>query len=675
MKNKKIILSSVIVLVVLLLGGGIFYYFYNQNENTTLTIAEKQWIENNKNKVIDVGVVNDVLALTNDGKGVFFDFLQDLEKDTGLEFNESSYQREEKPNSSYSFRLVSKPTKNDIVFYEDNYVVLSAKNEKYNSLSEMDGKTFGILATDIKHATKYLNGVENIKFQPVQTIAELFALKTTDGIIVPKITYLKEILENDKLNLAYHIASFKKSYVLTLGDNNRLNTILKKYSKKWLKDSYEESYHKNFNDSFFGLSSYSEKDRANFKGKRYTYGFVNSVPFDTILNGKLLGMNSNLMKEFAKLSGIEIEYKEYSNYQKLMDAFDSNQIDFFLEATPSKKYKMDVVRTVSPYREEMVVASPLKENIVIQNLYSLEGKTVSVVKNTKMAAMLKKYNIDVTEYDNINELLKNLSDNPYLALDYNSFRYYHNESLKDYKVDYRFDLDKNYQFIIRDIKDNRVFANYFDFYLSFVEENQIMNQSYEQLFIQKHSYFVRNLIILVVGFSAIFLGYFIIKKLKSREKQKIVIGKNDKLQYIDILTSLKNRAYLNDHIKEWDDSEVYPQAIIVIDLNNVAYINDNYGHVEGDNIIKEAANKLITTQIENSEIMRTNGNEFLIYLVGYEEKQIVAYIRKLHKEFKDISHGFGAAIGYSMITDAIKTIDDAVNEATLDMRNNKEENQ
>ena len=31
------------------------------------------------------------------------------------------------------------------------------------------------------------------------------------------------------------------------------------------------------------------------------------------------------------------------------------------------------------------------------------------------------------------------------------------------------------------------------------------------------------------------------------------------------------------------------------------------------------------------------------------------------------------AIGYSIITDGIKTIDDAINEATLDMRNNKEE--
>ena len=139
------------------------------------------------------------------------------------------------------------------------------------------------------------------------------------------------------------------------------------------------------------------------------------------------------------------------------------------------------------------------------------------------------------------------------------------------------------------------------------------------------------------------------------------------------MTSLKNRTYLNDHIEVWDNSEVYPQAIIIVDLNNVAYINDNYGHQEGDLIIKEAANKLIKTQIENSDIIRTNGNEFLIYLVGYDEKQIITYIRKLTKEFKDLSHGYGAAIGYSMIIDAIKTIDDAVNEATLDMRNNKEE--
>ena len=70
--------------------------------------------------------------------------------------------------------------------------------------------------------------------------------------------------------------------------------------------------------------------------------------------------------------------------------------------------------------------------------------------------------------------------------------------------------------------------------------------------------------------------------------------------------------------------------------------------------------------------MRTNGNEFLIFMVGHDEKATLTYIRKLNKELKELSHGFGAAIGYSMIHDEIKTIDDAVNEATLDMRNNKE---
>ena len=157
-----------------------------------------------------------------------------------------------------------------------------------------------------------------------------------------------------------------------------------------------------------------------------------------------------------------------------------------------------------------------------------------------------------------------------------------------------------------------------------------------------------------------------------KKRKKSTLTKTEKIRYIDSLTSLKNRAYLNDNIEKWDDSEVYPQIIVVVDLNNIAYINDNFGHEEGDKVITEAANILIQTQMPRTEIIRTDGNEFLIYMVEYEEKQAVAYIKKLNKEFKDLSHGFGAAMGYSIINDGIKTIDDAVNEATLDMRTNKE---
>ena len=40
---------------------------------------------------------------------------------------------------------------------------------------------------------------------------------------------------------------------------------------------------------------------------------------------------------------------------------------------------------------------------------------------------------------------------------------------------------------------------------------------------------------------------------------------------------------------------------------------------------------------------------------------------------KKLPHEFGAGVGYSIINDEIKTLDDAINEATMEMITNKEE--
>ena len=158
-----------------------------------------------------------------------------------------------------------------------------------------------------------------------------------------------------------------------------------------------------------------------------------------------------------------------------------------------------------------------------------------------------------------------------------------------------------------------------------------------------------------------------------RKKKKKQVKITDRHKYTDMLTSLKNRNYLNTKMQEWEDCEIFPQTIVMVDLNNVKYVNDNYGHEEGDQLIIKAAGILVNTQLENSEIIRTDGNEFLIYLVGYSERQINTYTKKLSKEMKNLPHEFGAAVGYSMITDEIKSLDDAINEATLEMITNKEE--
>ncbi len=172
-------------------------------------------------------------------------------------------------------------------------------------------------------------------------------------------------------------------------------------------------------------------------------------------------------------------------------------------------------------------------------------------------------------------------------------------------------------------------------------------------------------VVLVLGIFALII---IIKKKKNNEK---VLKNNEKLKYVDAITSLKNRLYLNCKIKEWDDNVIYPQAFVVIDLNNLKDINDSHGHEEGDIIIKKAASILIVNQEPNTDVIRTDGNEFLIYMVGYSEKDVVNYTRRIYKELKELPYGFGASVGYSMIMDDVKTVDDAINEAILDMKNNK----
>jgi hypothetical protein len=59
-------------------------------------------------------------------------------------------------------------------------------------------------------------------------------------------------------------------------------------------------------------------------------------------------------------------------------------------------------------------------------------------------------------------------------------------------------------------------------------------------------------------------------------------------------------------------------------------------------------------------------------MIGYDESSVIAYIRKLYRLLKELPYEYGASLGYSMIEDDIKTIEDAINEAILDMVTNRE---
>jgi diguanylate cyclase (GGDEF)-like protein len=672
--NKKITWIIVTIIAILLIGFGIIY-FMKEDTDTSLTSSEKKWIEANKNKVIDLSIINDVPILNVNGEGVLFDFLNDLESKTKLEFNKLNYS--EDTSTDYAFKLVDSKGKNDILIYRDNYVVLTKEKRTFNKSSDIKDMVIGVLEDDLSNINTYLENTSNVAYKTFDSSDKLFdGLKDNkvNAIVVPKITNFDKIASDDDVNIAYNITKYTKDYVLTLGDNEKLNKIITKYYNKWSDDKYTDSFYKYFSENYFTANEIDEKTKAKFRSKRYVYGFVTNSPFDMTTKDGLKGLNYGFLKNFVKSANVEITYKKYNNYNDLLKDFNANNLDIIFAYQNDSKYKMDVYETSSVYNEKVVILSSSLNNNIYSSVSSLKDETVKVIKSSKISEYLKNHSVNVKEYNNSNDLISSVGMNDVLALDYYSYDYFVRDELKKFKIDNEFELDSEYNFIARDISTNKTFNEFFDFYLSFVSSEEVINSSYIDLLNYNDSNKIMKVVLsLISAFLVLILGLLTFRFIKNKKKHKVKFSKTDKLRYVDALTSLKNRNYLNDNVEVWDSSEVYPQAIIIVDLNNVAYINDNFGHAEGDKLIVEAAGILIHNQLSNSEIIRSSGNEFLIYSVGHDEKETITYIRKLNKEFKNLSHGFGAAIGYSMITDGIKSIDDAVNEATILMKNTKEE--
>lgn len=679
MKKKKLLIGIIISVAIAIAGIVAYVVLTKEDQTTTLNIIEKQWIESNKNKRFDFSIVTNIPLFSYDGEGIFLDFLDNMEEVTGLEFNRISTKLGANSTIEYGFNVVDELNDNDILVYEDNYIILSNKNIRYEDLSKIDNLVIGTISNEVSSIAYYLKGA-NVTFKTTEDIDELFEAITSDkqnnivplvdAIVIPKTIYLDKILDYDDFDISYNITEFSKKFVLSLGDNDRLNDILVKYYNKWSSENYNTSFDDYLLNIYFKVKNVDEKQKVQFRSKRYNYGFVDNAPFDMDNNG----INTQIINDFMNFSNVEVHYQKFNSYDDLINAFNRNDIDFMFNNIYNQEYELDTITTISNYDEKFVVIANKNNDVVINSINSLSNNSVNVISGTKIEAYLTSQGFEVNGHKNMEQLINNTNSSSLIVIDYLMYKYYFNNYFVDSDLKYVFNLNEDYNYIVRDISDNKLFYDLFNFYLSFMNDKKVINTKYHSITTEVVNNFNYRIFIIIGGFLIAMMISLIFIKTTSKGRNSVNnLSKENKLRYIDMLTSLKNRNYLNDNIEKWDSSEIYPQTIIILDLNNVTYINDNYGHNEGDNLIKEAANILIKNQISNSEIIRTNGNEFLIYLVGYEEKQIISYIRKLNKEFKELAHGFGIALGYSMINDAIKTIDDAINEATLEMRNNKEE--
>ena len=663
MKKRKNILIVIIVAIILVIASILLYRLLD--DENKLTVAERNWINDNIGTIQNINVVNNQNVFGKDGEGLFYDFIDDFEKEYKLDLNPITFNY---PAGVQGLALTTAQSvsDNDIVIYEDHYVLVSQKEEVISKESDLSGKEINILANDLSYVSKYIKS-NNLKFKQFDNIDDLnAALDDKDAYaLVPLMSYLDNILENN-LNVIYHFSDAKIYYSLTV-DDSMLGSVLKKYYSKWQenkKEKYNEELFKVFKKGM-GLSD-TEVDAM--QSVTYNYGFVNASPYEVIIGGKYGGIVSVYLQNFSDFAGVEFNFEKYKNKLKFMKAIQNKDIDLYFNYY---NYE-DSYNNAGGINIEYVVALPRTNNMVVKSINSLISKEVYVEEGSKIANFIKQIEgINVKTYKNVKELSKLNKKDTIIVLDKNTFDYIKTKNLNSYSERYSDYINEEYTFKVR---TKIALYDLLKKYVQVMDENTLVldgvNNHYETV---KSGSIITNIAKYILGVAGlIVIAFMVYFKKSKRISIARKIKKDDKMKFIDQLTSLKNRNFLNENIDTWNNNTIYPQTVLVIDLNNVHEINDTYGYNEGDKQIKAMANILIRTQLDNSEILRTEGNEYMIYLVGYNQKQVTNYIHKLSKEIKKLPYNNGAEFGYSMIVDDIKTIEDALNEAMEDMKKQKD---
>ncbi len=113
-----------------------------------------------------------------------------------------------------------------------------------------------------------------------------------------------------------------------------------------------------------------------------------------------------------------------------------------------------------------------------------------------------------------------------------------------------------------------------------------------------------------------------------------IINDMKKISSRDSLTGIYNRRFIDERLpadmnKCANNKE--PISIIMIDLDYFKSINDKFGHIGGDFVLKKAA-KCFKKSIRNQNdwIARYGGEEFLVCIPGADEKMALNVAERMH---------------------------------------------
>ncbi len=135
---------------------------------------------------------------------------------------------------------------------------------------------------------------------------------------------------------------------------------------------------------------------------------------------------------------------------------------------------------------------------------------------------------------------------------------------------------------------------------------------------------------------------------------------------IDPLTGLLDRSYIDSADKKYLSRDK-PWALLMLDVDHFKLINDIYGHLTGDKVLRQTALTIQINLKESDTAVRFGGDEFIVILPDTCEEGALDLAQRLIYEIKRVTFTSGLhlslSIGVSQSRNTDKSIMDLVSRA------------
>lgn len=123
------------------------------------------------------------------------------------------------------------------------------------------------------------------------------------------------------------------------------------------------------------------------------------------------------------------------------------------------------------------------------------------------------------------------------------------------------------------------------------------------------------------------------------------------MAYIDELTQLGNKAAYDMNIKSivvnHNEDEYH---LILLDVDSLKYVNDNFGHLTGDQVLKDITKLFKRIFVgPNYSCFRIGGDEFVIVCKNIKEEEINESVVEINAMKPNVKYKYSCSCGYSKV--------------------------